>query len=76
MKTLVLYKKLHRSKLIFLLVFALIMTLGVVFLQGQFSFGDKKYIDTFVVYFTGAVFNNILCIAKFDSVVWRIYYLP
>ncbi|MGF3214801.1 ABC transporter permease [Facklamia sp. P12945] len=49
MKTLLLaeYKKLHRSKLIFLLMFALIMTLGIVFLQGQFSFGDKKYIDTF-----------------------------
>ncbi|HEO0160252.1 TPA: ABC transporter permease [Streptococcus agalactiae] len=49
MKTLLLaeYKKLHRSKLIFLLVFALMMTLGVVFLQGQFSFGGKKYIDTF-----------------------------
>lgn len=49
MKTLLLaeYKKLHRSKLIFLLVFALIMTLGVVFLQGQFSFSGKKYIDTF-----------------------------
>lgn len=44
MKTLLLaeYKKLHRSKLIFLLVFALMMTLGVVFLQGQFSFGGKK----------------------------------
>ena len=41
------YKKLHRSKLMFLLVFALVMTLGVVFLQGQFSFGGKKYIDTF-----------------------------
>ncbi|MBS4461145.1 ABC transporter permease [Aerococcaceae bacterium zg-B36] len=41
------YKKLHRSKLIFLLVFVLMMTLGVVFLQGQFSFGGKKYIDTF-----------------------------
>ena len=49
MKTLLLaeYKKLHRSKLIFLLVFVLIMTLGVVFLQGQFSFSGKKYIDTF-----------------------------
>ncbi|HGD2009817.1 TPA: ABC transporter permease [Streptococcus agalactiae] len=49
MKTLLLaeYKKLHRSKLIFLLVFALMMTLGVVFLQGQFSFGGKKHIDTF-----------------------------
>lgn len=41
------YKKLHRSKLMFLFVFALIMTLGVVFLQGQFSFDAKKYIDTF-----------------------------
>ncbi|HEO7285626.1 TPA: ABC transporter permease [Streptococcus agalactiae] len=49
MKTLLLaeYKKLHRSKLIFLLVFALIMTLGVVFLQGQFTFSGEKYIDTF-----------------------------
>lgn len=49
MKTLLLaeYKKLHRSKLIFLLIFAVVMTLGVVFLQGQFSFGGKKYIDTF-----------------------------
>lgn len=49
MKTLLLaeYKKLHRSKLMFLIVFALIMTLGIVFFQGQFSFGGKKYIDTF-----------------------------
>ena len=49
MKTLLLaeYKKLHRSKLIFLLVFALMMTLGVVFLQGQFTFSGEKYIDTF-----------------------------
>lgn len=49
MKTLLLaeYKKLYRSKLIFLLVFALIMTLGVVFLQGQFTFSGEKYIDTF-----------------------------
>ncbi|SUB75846.1 ABC transporter permease [Peptoniphilus indolicus] len=49
MKTLLLaeYKKLHRSKLMFLIVFALIMTLGIVFFQGRFSFGGKKYIDTF-----------------------------
>ena len=49
MKTLLLveYKKLHRSKLIFMIIFAFIMTLGVIFLQGQFSYGDKKYIDTF-----------------------------
>ena len=49
MKTLLFaeYKKLYRSKLMFLLVFALIMTLGIVFLQGQFSFDGKKYIDTF-----------------------------
>ena len=35
MKTLLFaeYKKLYRSKLMFLLVFALIMTLGIVFLQ-------------------------------------------
>ncbi|MCW1051981.1 ABC transporter permease [Streptococcus rupicaprae] len=53
MKTLLFaeYKKLYRSKLMFLLVFALIMTLGIVFLQGQFSFDGKKYIDTFGWYF-------------------------
>ena len=78
MKTLLFaeYKKLYRSKLMFLLVFALIMTLGIVFLQGQFSFDGKKYIDTFGWYFLQVQsLNNIFCIAKSDSVIWRIYYL-
>lgn len=39
------FKKLHRIKLIPLVVFAMFITLGTVFIQGQFSYTGVKYIN-------------------------------
>ncbi len=45
-------KKLRRIKLIPLLLFAMIVTLGIVFMQGQFSYNGLKYISTPLWYMT------------------------
>ena len=39
------HQKLRRSKIVLVAIFAVIMVAIIVFTQGQFSFGEKRYID-------------------------------
>ena len=39
------HQKLRRSKIVLVAIFAVIMAAIIVFTQGQFSFGEKRYID-------------------------------
>lgn len=39
------HRKLRRSKIVWIAVFAIVMVAVIVFAQGQFSFGEKRYID-------------------------------
>lgn len=39
------HRKLRRSKIVWIAVFAIVMVAVIVFAQGQFSFGEKRYIE-------------------------------
>ena len=39
------HQRLRRSKIVLVAIFAVIMVAIIVFTQGQFSFGEKRYID-------------------------------
>ena len=56
------HQKLRRSKIVLVAIFAVIMVAIIVFTQGQFSFGEKRYIDDAGWFMKrSTVFSNFFC---------------
>ena len=55
------HQKLRRSKIVLVAIFAVIMVAIIVFTQGQFSFGEKRYIDDAGWFMNAAQFSNFFC---------------
>ena len=53
------HRKLRRSKIVWIAVFAIVMVAVIVFAQGQFSFGEKRYIEGVGWFMTCLLYTSI-----------------
>lgn len=68
------HQKLRRSKIVLVAIFAVIMVAIIVFTQGQFSFGEKRYIDDAGWFMNAAqFFSNFFCSSCGYCTFWELY---